>query len=407
MFVSTMKFRFGFICSTFFVLSLHIITIAPLVAQDISTAPEVEFGLDRGLRFNAPDSSFGLRFGARLQSQFNSTISLEKRGSRFVQNQTEAMLRRARILLKAHLLQDEFTYFVNVQFDKGQTGISDAIFCWHPNVQHTFGTGQFRVFDDRQYRISSAYLQFTERSIVSNEFSQGYDIGAFWNGRWIQPDDVGLKLYISVSHEEWKNASTAAGGFFYTTRVELLPLGEFNSKGDYRGGMLIVEPIPRLSIGFAASLNQDAHLTYAGVYDSKGTDVKTLYTDFVYKYQYFSLSGELAWRRTDHTSLTDLIDEEFIHPMFSGYGFFLQAGRMINSMLELNTRFEALRQINEGDFERLHNPDIDRYSLGITYYMHDDNLKMQLACSLNDKTSTVRGRHERYIGSRLQFQLNF
>lgn len=378
-----------------------------LVAQPASTPPVIDVGIDKGIRLHAPDSTLGMRIGFRLQSQFYSTVSLEDQSDRTEKTQARAMIRRARLMLMGYLLREEFTYFVNLQFDKGNADISDALVCWHPNKIHTVGVGQFRVFDDRQFRISSAYLQFVERSAVSNEFSQGYDIGAFWNGSWVPEDDVGLNLYLSATHGEWKNTPTADGGFLYTGRAELLPLGAFSAGGDYRGGGLDLQPDPKLSIGIAASHNSDARLAYGAGDQAGKTDITSLFADVLFKYRHFSVLGEMAWRELENEHWQQPSGERLLPEMYSGYGTFLQVGRLVTPAVELNARYEMLRPEVNSNIERQHNNREDRYSLGATYYIHNHTLKIQGMITLADEYNRWLDQHERYLESRLQLQVNF
>lgn len=392
------------------VIILFVISFSSSLYGQVNTAFPTQHKtlLDQGIRFNAPDSSVGIRVGFRLQPQLNSVVKLEQGGQPSRKSQVQSMLRRARVWFKGYVLDEEFNYFVNFWFDKGQSKIGDAVLEWRPNKNHLVGIGQFRVFENRQNRISSGCLQFVDRSRVSYYFTQGYDLGFYWNGIWVPADEPGFKLYVSASHGEGMNEPTASGGYLYTGRLELLPLGGFQSNADYTGGVLDLQPEPKLSIGLAASLNRDYHPLYGDrISMQDGVDVTSLFADAMFKYRSTSLLGEAYWRNVEEEVLEVPGIGPSISSMTGGYGYLLQAGRMVTRKLEIAARYETLRPEHDTELELLSNNREDRYGMGGSWYIHRQNLKIQADVVVVDEMDRGLNQHQRYLESRLQFQMNF
>lgn len=403
-----MRFRYQYRSLRRTFLSVFICSCLTGTLTSQSSSQPLQVSLDRGIRFDAPDSSLGLKLGLRLQTQFYSTWSIEKEERSEVQSQAYTQLRRVRLLYKGYLLKEEVTYFVQHQFDRGKSSVSDATLEWHPSQAQTFGFGQFRVFEGRQFRISSSCLQLVERATVSNYFTHGYDLGAYWTGSWVPAGSPGVNFYISATRGERLNVPAAHGGYLYTGRVELLPFGSFERKGDYSDGALLFQPGPKLSVGLAVSLNQDAYLLYGEQYPGReNTGIKTMFADYIFKYGHFSSIGEFAWRDAGNQLLVPEGGEPVLSKVVSGSGFFLQMGYLTAPRMEMATRFETIRPEEYDETAGIINKREDRYTAGVTYYIHNHNLKLQGSITfVDDQEMEVNG-HTRYLESRFQFQLNF
>ena len=117
-----------------------------------------------------------------------------------------------------------------------------------------------------------------------------------------------IKEKFSISQGEGRNITEGnIGGLQYTSRLELLPFGEFSSKGDYSQGDLIREKSIKAMFGFTYDINKNAvkNRSNMGSYmiQSSGglfeTDITSIFLDGVIKYNGFALTGEYANRDAD------------------------------------------------------------------------------------------------------------
>lgn len=377
------------------------LTCSTVIAQESSSG--LDIGLSDGINVNAPDSSLGLQIGLRLQSQIYDNIDLDEDSYLPVSSQPRVQLRRARLRFKGYLLKNKFSYFVQLEFDRGQSYISDAQIRWHPGKAHTIGVGQFKLFEDRQNRMSAARLQLVERAFVSGRFTESYDFGAFWEGTHVPQNNFGVKSYVSVTHGELLNTSTAPGGYQYNTRLEFLPLGSFASGGDYTATTLVREPDPKLSLGFSGSYNMDAYSLYGADFSSSiGTDILTLYGDYIFKYGKFSTMGEFAWREVENEVYDGMLSD-----VMGGYGFFVQSGVMVSPKVEIAARYEQIRPHSDHQLKRISNYPSNHYSAGFNYYAYKHHLKIQGMVTLVEEMNEAINNTYLYLQPRVQFQLNF
>ena len=107
--------------------------------------------------------------------------------------------------------------------------------------------------------VSSANLQLIDRSLLNSKFNIDRDMGVQLRhkiklgGNWITREK------FSISQGEGRNITEGnIGGLQYTSRLELLPFGEFSSKGDYSQGDLKREKSIKAMFGFTYDINKNA-----------------------------------------------------------------------------------------------------------------------------------------------------
>ena len=105
------------------------------------------------------------------------------------------------------------------------------------------------------------------------------------------------------------------GGHQYTARVEILPFGKFEGKGDYVASDLKREKSPKLAIGATYDWNDKAvkDKSNQGKYmlnDSEEgffeTNINTVFVDAMFKYNGISFMGEYANRDASNAIATDI-----------------------------------------------------------------------------------------------------
>ncbi|GJM34723.1 MAG: hypothetical protein DHS20C18_37240 [Saprospiraceae bacterium] len=253
--------------------------------------------------------------------------------------------------------------------------IFDAVLKWKFAKNWALWVGQTKLPGNRERVISSGSLQFVDRSLLNSAYNIDRDAGLQLRGKF----DLGNTIIapsFSISQGEGRNiTSTNAGGYDYTAHVDFLPLGEFSNKGDFISADLEREQSPKLAIGLTYDYN-DGAVRQGGqlgnfVQDSLGNYVEnslsTFFIDLMFKYQGFSLLSEYANKSAAHQI------EDISKGFLTGTGFTAQVGYLFNNNLEIALRYTNLRR--EDDLSAI--SDEDQYTLGVSKYIVDHNLKVQ------------------------------
>lgn len=169
-------------------------------------------------------------------------------------------------------------------------------------------------------------------------------------------------------------------GLQYTARLELLPFGEFKSKGDYVQSDLVREKRPKLMLASTYNYNHKAVKTRStmGDYMFKNdgslyeTDITTVIVDAMFKYNGLSFMAEYANRsaqnptalNTDGTTTGDLV--------LVGHALNLQTGYLLKSNYEFVGRFTTLK------YESVTNTlPTQQFTLGANKFIVGHKLKVQ------------------------------
>ncbi|HMC00955.1 MAG TPA: hypothetical protein VKN14_07965, partial [Flavobacteriaceae bacterium] len=195
------------------------------------------------------------------------------------------------------------------------------------------------------------------------------------------------------------------GGHQYTGRIELLPFGNFASKGDYKGSDLKREQSPKLAIGVSYDHNNNAVKnrsnqgsymeTDEGFYE---TNINTLFVDAMFKYNGFSLMAEFADRdakdpfakNSDGTLTGDIVQV--------GKGLNIQSGYLLKNDWEISGRYTNI-ELDKNITGK--NPE-NQYTFGISKYIVGHSLKVQTDISYLDIDNS-----NNELMYRLQFDIHF
>src|SRR5690606_5217 len=160
--------------------------------------------------------------------------------------------------------------------------------------------GQTKLPGNRDDLISSGSLQLVDRSLLNTNYGLERDLGIQFRHHFQLSDEFIIKEAFAISQGEGRNITSGnIGGFQYTSRLELLPFGDFIKKGDYVGGDIYREHAPKLAIVASYDFNHNAvktqsnrgsyMITDTGFYE---TNISTLFIDAMFKYRGFSLMAE-------------------------------------------------------------------------------------------------------------------
>lgn len=387
-----------------------ILSISSAFAQEVTTS---KFG--KGLLdITGKDSTFYMNFSARMQ--YLSSTSWSE--SDFEGRESNFLVRRARLKFSGFAYNPKLTYKLelglsnrDISGDSAFTSnapryILDAYVRWNFYKNFILQAGQGKLPGNIERVISSGNLALVDRSILNGKFNIDRDLGIQFRHHFKLSEKFIVKEIFAISQGEGRNITKGnLGGHQYTSRIEVLPFGNFKSKGDYKGADLDREQKPKLLVGFVYDINNDAVKTRSnmGSYleTNEGfyqTDINTLFFDTHFKYKGFSLMAEYADRdanepvaRNEDNSLTgDVVN--------IGNATNIQMGYVMPSNIAITGRYTNI------NFDSIvsSNNKITQYTLGLSKYVAKHKLKVQTDITYEDSVSSTNK-----IVYRLQFDIHF
>jgi phosphate-selective porin OprO/OprP len=380
-------------------------------SQEISDA---KFG--KGLiNFTAKDSSFSIKFAPRFQFRANTAWLHD--GNKYGEAQQNFLIRRARLKFDGFAYSPKLKYKLELglsnrdisganEFNNNSPRyILDAVIMWNFYENFELWAGQTKLPGNIERVVSSANLQLIDRSILNSRFNIDRDIG-FQLRHFINVgENFVIREKIAVSQGEGRNVTFGnIGGLQYTGRLELLPFGLFQSKGDYTQGDLKREPKPKLMVGATYDLNNNAVRTRSnlGLYmqTENGfhqTDIKTIFVDGMFKYKGFAFMGEYANREADAPIAVEADGTATGAIVLEGDAFNFQASYLLKSNYEFTGRYSTINYYQVSGVA-----DDDQYTFGISKYVVGHKLKVQTDFTYNER----RGEKD-FLLWRLGFDLHF
>ncbi|WP_347923083.1 porin [Pontimicrobium sp. SW4] len=373
--------------------------------------PAPKFG--KGL-FNlvGQDSSWTMKIGARMQ--FLAISDWGKNES----NESNFLVRRSRLKFDGFAFTPKLKYKLELGLSNRDISgaspftsnspryILDAVIKWNFYENFELWFGQTKLPGNRERVVSSANLQQVDRSLLNSRFNIDRDLGIQLRHHFNLTDSFVVKEIFSIAQGEGRNITTGnLGGHQYTGRIELLPMGNFASSGDYKGADLKREASPKLALGVSYDHNANAvkNRSNQGSYmaNDEGfyqTNINTLFIDAMFKYKGFSLMAEYADRdakdpfakNSDNSLTGDVVQV--------GKGLNVQSGILFKNDWELSGRYtniELDKNITGKNQEQ-------QYTLGVSKYIVGHSLKVQTDLSYLDVDTS-----NSHIMWRLQFDIHF
>ena len=364
-----------------------------LQAQEIS---DTKFG-NGMINFIAKDSSFSVKFAPRIQSRYQSKWSYD--GEDYDPADINFSVRRARLKFGGFAFSPKLKYKIelglsnrdisgaNVYNRNTPRYILDAVVMWNFYENFELWAGQTKLPGNIERVVSSANLQLIDRSLLNSKFNIDRDIGIQLRhklrlgGNWI------IKEKFSISQGEGRNITEGnIGGLQYTSRLELLPFGEFSSKGDYSQGDLKREKSIKAMFGFTYDINENAVKSRSNmgsylIQSSGGlfeTDITTIFLDGVIKYNGFALTGEYANRDADQIEALEEDGKTKTGAVVgAGSASNIQGSYLFKNNFEITARYT---NINFKKITRL--SDLKQITFGVSKYIVGHSLKIQADISL-------------------------
>tara|TARA_B110000091_G_scaffold195124_1_gene221509 strand:- start:114 stop:1322 length:1209 start_codon:yes stop_codon:yes gene_type:complete len=343
------------------------------------------------------DSMWSMKVGLRFQSLATSSWD----ANNGISNPASSMLvRRSRLKFDGFAYSPKLKYKVELGLsNRDQSGASeytsdapryilDAVLKWNFSGNFVLWFGQTKLPGNRERVISSANLQQVDRSLLNSRFTIDRDMGFQLRHHFNLTSTFLVKEIFSMAQGEGRNITTGnIGGHQYTTRVELLPFGNFASKGDYKGSDLKFEQKPKLAIGFAYDFNNNASKTRSnqgsymindtGLY---ATNISTLFIDAMYKHKGFSFMAEYANRDAEDALAKNSDGSLTGDEVQIGHGLNLQTGYLLSKTVEASARYTNISLDQDITGKGAEN----QYTIGLSKYIAGHSLKVQTDLSYTD-----------------------
>ena len=399
---------------------MAIVAISVLMKLNAQEISDTSFG--KGLiNFVAKDSSFSVKFAPRFQVR--SISSWDYDGNQYGSAEHNFIVRRARLKFDGFAYSPKLKYKLELGLSNRDVAganeynrntpryILDAVIMWNFAGNWELWAGQTKLPGNVERVVSSANLQFVNRSLLNSRFNIDRDLGIQIRHKTNLGKDFLMREKFAISQGEGRNVTEGnEGGLQYTARLEFLPFGTFKSKGDYVQSDLKREAKPKLMLGFTYNYNQDAvrERGFAGDYmfttedESKNgplfeTNQTTIFADAMFKYNGFSFMGEYAKRTADDVIATEADGTPTGDIVLTGNALNLQAGYLFKSNYEIAARFTTL------DYEKETGAlPTTQYTLGASKYIVGHKLKVQ-----SDLSYTTIDGNENNITFRLGFDIHF
>ncbi len=333
------------------------------------------------------DSTWSMKITARMQFLGTSTWAENSK------NESNLLVRRARLKFDGFAFSPKLTYKLelglsnrdisgaSVYTNNSPRYILDAVIKWNFYENFVLWVGQTKLPGNRERVISSSSLQLVDRSLLNSRFTIDRDMGLQLRHHFILFNKFIVREILSFAQGEGRNITTGnLGGHEYTGRVELLPFGNFSSKGDYFGSDLKREQSPKLAIGTSYDFNNNAvktrsnqgsyMLTDIGFYE---TNISTLFVDAMFKYNGFSVMAEYADRHASEPYAKNSDGSLTGDEVQVGHGINLQSGYLFKNNWEISGRYTNIKLDKDITGK---NPE-NQYTLGISKYIVGHNLKVQ------------------------------
>lgn len=400
------------------VISLLLVSTSALGQQKV----ESKFG--KGVYVVANDSSFSMKFNARVQSLllFEAPAGSDNLMDDMTSNW---LIRRSRLKFSGFAYSPKLKYKIelglsnrdhggeNIHTNNTSNLILDAFIRYNFYKNMEVWIGQTKLPGNRERVISSQKLQFVDRSLVNSRYNIDRDMGIQFRNKF-NIGSIATRQALAISQGEGRNRTNKKdpnpdNGFEYTGRLEVLPLGEFTGKGDYFSSDLKREETPKISLGITYDINQNAARTGGNlgsyIENDNGVDYENLATlntilaDVMVKYKGFSLMGEFADKTMDKNrsyDTTDILNDSgevvettysILNNYYTGTGITVQAGYLLKNNLEPAIRYTTIApELLTGDIADQSRDLQEMITFGLSRYVVGHSLKIQTDFSIINET---------------------
>ena len=368
------------------------------LVERLRNMPNIEVG--KGISFEPKDKKYRMTMRFRMQNMLAFDFDRN-----FSHTDTEARVKRLRLRFDGYIFSPKLLYSIQLGFTPYDSGdlpngntniVRDAMVYYMPNDNLSIGFGQTKIKANRARVNSSSALQFVDRSIVNSQFNLDRDFGFF--AEYYKPlvNDFNIGLKGSITLGEGRNWSESnKGGFAYTGRVELYPIGRFKSLGDVAEGDFEREERPKILIAGAYSFNNNTTRLQGqnGAYipNNEMRNLHSYFVDFILKYQGFAFYTDFMGRQCDEPLFTGDTETS----IYTGNGLNIQTSYLFPKNWEIALRNSTLFPNKEVQsiVGYKHN---NQTTIAVTRYLIGHSLKVQADASFNYRAESVDPTYNRW-----------
>ncbi len=358
-----------------------------------SDGPTIDFSAGKGLTFTANDNSAKMKIGFRIQPLMVINYRDFEVFTDPSLDEVQVTVRRARLKFDGFVVNPKWVYKLELALGNRNLGgvgphtsggarlILDAVIKYEFAPKSYIWFGQTKLPGNRERVVSSAKLQFVDRSIANGRYNIDRDMGVQYHGKYKLGENP-FNVAVAISMGEGRNITDFnAGGLEYTGRVEYLPFGAFTNKGDYSLSDLEREKTHKVSVGLTGDYNHNAVRQRGNQGTYMVTDEEQLYTqslsslfaDIIWKYNGWSALGEYFYKTAADPFMLDSLGD-VKRAFYVGTGVNAQMGYVFKSNWELAGRFSHVNP-EAGVDNTL--GDQTQYTLVVSKYINGHSLKIQ------------------------------
>ncbi|GAN33928.1 MAG: hypothetical protein DYG83_13195 [Candidatus Brocadia sp. AMX2] len=367
------------------------------VADTSSSYVRVGYETGKGFYLNTVDDKYLLNIHQRTQLLYTFT------DNDCSEDVSSFRIRRQRVNFEGHVFTSNLTYEVEWDLfaESGRGELKDAYINYKLADWLQLRGGQWKVPYNRQKMISSAKMQFVDRSLASEEFHLSRDIGIMMHGESVEElFEYKLAAMQGAGENEKKNDDTK---HLYVTRFAINPFGKFKS---YSESDLEHEKTPKLALGAAYAVNSGKQLF---VRDEIMTfhndlDVEQATVDVRLKWLGFSFISDCFWRDID---AHEGEEEGFRSGGIIANGYTVQGGCFVPvSSLQKHLEFAGRYSRIDPDTEIV-NDSKSEVGFGINWFFKGHGHKLQADIRRITTQQDPPQDEKRDIEFRMQYQLIF
>lgn len=354
----------------------------------------VGFELGKGLNISLNGGEHKMNIGGYLQLDGTySKMENEPAESRFG-------VQKAFFSLKGNYFNDKFGFKLMTDFTDAYP-LLDAWMMYKPVDWLRFSAGQRQTLSGtRSMMLMEETLSLGNRSLSDRTFfASGRELGFFVEHR-NKLGSVGYDLGFSVTSGDGRNSFGSSstdfdlGGFKYSGRATLFPLGFFRGNNDFIGSDFYREQSLKIALGLGYSYNVgvsnrigEGHGDFI-FYNSEGVahypDYQKLAADLLLKYDGFTFLAEyvnavgnnLQDIYTSPSINSKLQPKQIAEYLVLGNGLNLQTGYIFRNNFAVDARYSATWP-EWSDKTSLINK-ANEYTAGVSKYIIDNRAKIQL-----------------------------
>ncbi len=263
----------------------------------------------KGFTIESENGDFSLTIGGYIQAR-HTFESLDDDKVKADESITEGTIsnftvHRIRFSFQGKFFQ-EWKYKLETEFGRNKSTLKDGQIIWAPMKQANLSFGQFKVFFDRQAKISDKKQTFVDRSLATGEFGISRDVGVQFYGA--TESDL-FQYNIGIYNGEGEGSNNPNNGHLVVGHISLNPNGNFGlSESDIH--------------------KTDKHLWFVdlstafydkSIIDEVKTDDIRYVASFGYRHAGFYWQNEYFMRELDPEGLADVESD----------GWYTQLGYMI------------------------------------------------------------------------------